>query len=323
MTEVNLYEDWVFDHLRYLAAHKLLVEEIELVLRGGPRVVVALLGPSGMGKSELLKDIGERFADRVTDTGRSIVLRVSFPAGSTSDAVAARIIMEILGLPIVKGSRSDKRERAIRLLKSSGIRVVVLDETNHAAEARSTRATQTNANRLTADWIKEIVEEAKVSVILAGLPHSRRVLTDNEQLEGRALRPIEMHPYAWHIETDRGAFCRLVEGFAGYARANGWTFTMPPDHLIRATYLTSRGLVRPVKDLFQRALTLSGKDRTVTAAVFARAFDRLFAERPIGNPFELEKITDEMLNAAHRQLLNAIHEPMQHKRQRKGHAHHD
>jgi len=323
MTDALIYETWVCDHLHYATALDMLMEEIELVLRKGPRTVAMLLGPSGMGKTELLQDIEVRFSDRSTETGRPAVFYVAFPAGTTSDAVAARIIKKILGIPIVKGTAAELRERAIRLLASSGIQVLILDEANHAAEAHSTRATQTKANRLTADWIKEVVDDAKVSVVLAGLPHARRLLTDNEQLEGRALRAIELNPYAWHIDGDRVAFCGLVGEFVGYARHRGWTISVPDDHLTRATYLTCRGLVRPIRRLFERALILSEKDRTVTASVLARAFDKCFPERLVGNPFELETIPDQLLNDAHRQLLHAIHEPLQSNRRRKEQTYRD
>jgi hypothetical protein len=316
-----IYEGWVCEHLHYLSAYDNLMEEVKLVLHGGPRIVALVLGLSGSGKTEMLKDITEEFAGRVSATGHPAVLYVSFPPGTTADAVASRIIKKVLGVPVVTGTAAERREMAIRVLASSGVQVLILDEANHAAESRSTRATQTKANRLTADWIKEIVEVGKVSVVLSGLPHSRRLLTDNDQLEGRAMRPIEMRPYAWHVEKDRHAFKELVDNFTGLACASGWQVAVPSDLLTRATYLTSRGLVRPVRRLFERAVLAGRKGEALGAAVFARAYDKCFAERLCGNPFELEKISDEMLNAAHRQLLQSTHEPAHHQRGRKG-AHH-
>jgi|GEM_PF-6808447 len=315
--KVNLiYEGWLDDHLHYRAAYDRLVAEIELVLNGGPAIVAPVLGLSGTGKTELLKDIAERLADRLTSKGRPAVLVVSFPPGATAEAVAERIIKCILGIRTVKGTGYQLRERARELLAGSGTLVLILDEANHAAEARSTRSTQTKTNRLTADWIKEIVDVAMVSVVFSGLPHSRRLLTDNEQLEGRALRPIELNPYAWHIAEDRHAFHELVYAFAGHARASGWAIDMSNDMLVRATYMTGRGLVRPVRRLFERAVVLASASRVITNSVFATAFDHCFQESVSGNPFTLEKITDEMLNAAHRQMLQSAHEPQRRGRDR-------
>ncbi|MBA2960518.1 MULTISPECIES: TniB family NTP-binding protein [Ramlibacter] len=311
MTELAIYDEWVFDHARYAGAREALLEEVDLVLQGGPRMIAMLLGPSGMGKTELIVDLVASFEDRLTETGHPLVLHVSFPAGSTADALAACIIKKIRNIRLVKGSGAERRESAIGLLQDSGIQVLILDETNHAAEARATRATQTKANRLTADWIKQIFDRAKVSVVMAGLSHSLRLLTDNDQLEGRALRPIEMKPYAWHIDADRKAFRDLVAAFSGQAIEHGWTLDINEDRLSRAAYLASRGLVRPVARLFERAVIVTGKGGTLTEKVFARAYDKCLPERQIGNPFELEEITDEMLNAAHRQLLQKINEPMQ------------
>lgn len=311
-----IFEDWLEEHLHYRAAYERLLYEIEMVLNGGPAIIAPVLGLSGTGKTELLQDIAERFADRKTKAGLPTVLVVSFPPGATADAVAERIIKSIQGVRKVKGTGFQLRERACELLAASGIRVLILDEANHAAEARSTRSTQTKANRLTADWIKDIVDIAKVSVVISGLPHSRRLLTDNEQLEGRALRPIELRPYAWHIADDQQAFETLVVAFAGHVRESGWSIAMSDDMLVRATYLTCRGLIRPVRRLFERAVVLASASKAITADVFATAFEQCFQERVGGNPFALEKITDEMLNAAHRQLLQSAHEPQRRGRDR-------
>jgi hypothetical protein len=323
MTENKIYEGWVYDHQHYLTAYEDLREEVELVLRGDQKIVAMLLGHSGTGKTEMLRDIEQQFADRVTHSGHPCVLYVSFPAGSTSDSVATRIIKAIRKVPVVKGTAFERRESAKGLLHKAGILLLILDETNHPVELRSARSTQTKANRLTADWIKELFEGDKdwdgVSVILSGLPHSRRLLQDNDQLESRAMRPIEVKSYAWHIEADRRAFKELVKAFSGNATESGWTISIPDDHLARAVYLAGRGLVRPVKRLFERAVLVTGKGGALTEQVFVRAYDKCIPERLVGNPFELKQITDDMLNAAHRQLLASLHEPSQRDRKAKSH----
>jgi hypothetical protein len=320
VTTGSIYENWLLDHRNHAADYDRVVSEIELVLQGGQVIVLMLLGQSGVGKTELLKDVAERFAEHVSDSGHPKILYVPFPTGATPDLLAERIIKQILGLPIVKWPRRELRDRARNLLRTAGVLVVILDETNHAAEARSKQPVQTKTNRQIADWIKEVKDLARVSFLMGGLSHSRRLLKDNEQLEGRALRPIDLAPYAWHVEEQRAAYAEMVAGFVGHARDEGWTVEIDHERLVRASYLCTGGLVGNVARLFARATVLSRSTKRMTAEVLAQAFATRFPERRGGNPFELDQITDEMLNGAHREVLERARSPFSHGRRTAGGA---
>ncbi|MEY8688726.1 MAG: TniB family NTP-binding protein [Leptothrix sp. (in: b-proteobacteria)] len=304
----GIFAGWVVDHRDYVAAHDALSQEIDFALDGQAPFFQMLLGPSGMGKSELLKDLAAQYAPPEGSGERPSVLWIPIRTGSSADDLARTVIQATLGLATVRERKAALRERARLTLMSAGAKVVLLDEGNHSTEARASRHTQTKLNRQIADWLKELLELSGISVVVAGLVHAERMLTDNEQLQSRANRSVELLPYAWYKPEDRQVFADLINQFAGHVRMKGYTLEMDEGLMVKAIYLSSGGLIRPVVRLFERAVLLRQSTRQLDLGVFAQAFEQCSTSH-LDDPFRASKISDEMLNTAHRMALElgAVH----------------
>jgi hypothetical protein len=294
------FKGWICKHDHYNMPLGALADEVDRALNGGEPFMFTLLGQSRAGKSEVLKDVEARYSSNLSPSGHPQVIRVPMPTVLNKDALAYRIIEKVLGTADVKGS---PRELALRLLQDAGVIVMLLDEINHLAEARRSRAAQSKENRGLGDWIKEIFDISRVSIGLSGLPHSLSILVDNEQLEARALRPVHLRPYDWSLPSEQLSFRQVVLAFATQLKVSGWTIEAHPEIVTRGAYVCGGGLVGRVRDIFHRAAELGERTKRLDLPLLARAYEDRFSALAVGNPFKLATLTDVLLNEAHRRTL--------------------
>nr|WP_301334703.1 ATP-binding protein [Variovorax dokdonensis] len=261
------------------------------------------MGPSGSGKTELIKDICSRYKDRLGPQGHSQVMSVETPTAATEDALPLRIIEQLFGGMPRKYRKGEAMQRAVQALESAGIMILFADEINHFAEARSNVSIQTKANRRIADWFKGMSDAGKVSLVLTGLPHSRQLVIDNEQLLRRALRPIELKPYRWSVPQQRRAFAQVVAAFCSRMQECGWLVSIALEALVPRAYACSGGLIGALKKLFTSAEHLGRSERNLSADLLSRAYARAFDLPGIADPFIGKVPGDEVLNYAYQHGL--------------------
>ncbi|MGH9350937.1 MAG: TniB family NTP-binding protein, partial [Terriglobia bacterium] len=65
----------------------------------------------------------------------------------------------------------------------------------------------------TADWLKGLVDETRMALVVVGLPTSRIIIEQNEQLTGRFLAPIGLPRFKWSDPEHREEFSAILEAF--------------------------------------------------------------------------------------------------------------
>jgi hypothetical protein len=299
----SIFKEWTCDHAQYTSVFDTLKEEIERVLQGSTPIVFPLLGDSRAGKSALLKDIEVRFSDHVSPSGHRRVMVVSMPSAASIEALAVRIIQTILGDIRVKGKTYQILNQARETMKAAGILVLLVDETNHLVEKRSTERAQSKENRQTADWFKELGDLSGISVVVTGLSHVSRMYSDNDQLENRGLVGARINPYAWSVQGDRIEFQNTVNAGLSLMQANGWSIEVPSDLLIRVVYFGGGGYIGKVMDLLVRIEEIGNKHKHLDAQLLGRAYKDKYKLDSNGDPLLMKSIDDIMLNAAHQRAL--------------------
>ena len=299
----SIFEGWIYDHTQYTYVLETLAAEIESVFGGGSPIVFPLLGDSRAGKSALLKDIEARYADQLSPSGHRRVIFVAMPSAASNEALAVRIIQTILGDITVKGKAYQILDRARQTMQGAGVQILLVDETNHLVEKRSTERAQNKDNRQTADWFKELGDQSGISVIVTGLSHVSRLYSDNDQLENRGLVGARIDPYAWSVQSDRAQFQDTVSAGIAHMRDNGWQVNIEIDRLTRIIYLGGGGYIGKARDFLARIETVGKAHKLLDDKLLSKTYKGKYRSDSYGDPLELKFIDDVLLNGAHRKAL--------------------
>ena len=145
-------------------------------------ICVLVTGETGTGKSEFIKKYLAKY-HRVEETERTkIPVLVSLlPKARHPKPVVSQLLRD-LGDPLggIGGDTEQLTDRLIILLKGTGTEIIILDEFQHAIETKSNKVVYDIA-----DWIKTLINKAKIPIVLFGLPWSSYVLDVNHQLARR------------------------------------------------------------------------------------------------------------------------------------------
>lgn len=300
---MSIFKDWICEHPNYSAVRAQLCLAIDRMVKEDKPFLFTLLGSTGVGKTQLLRSVMNQYNKQGTrSTG--LIHFVSMPASPTGEALAKKIIESFVGHIRISGSSADLRTRAARMIAQSGAKVLIIDELNHLVEMRRGEAAQTKENRRTADWLKEILDEHGISLILSGLPHTRRFLSDNEQFERRAMRPLEIMPYAWDGASDQAAFENVVLDFITRMKDNKLLVNIDLNTLTRACHLACKGSVGAVHKLMSALETINPQSKRRTLDDFAEVYEVHFHGAICSNPFRMDSISDIELDAQHRATIN-------------------
>lgn len=207
-------------------------------------------GESRTGKSRLIEEFTNRYPPYRTPEGMRIpVLYVEVPSNPTEKGLAAEILAA-LGDPLAdKGTENEKKRRLLRLLKECKTLVLILDEFQHFVDKTANNAVHLK----TSDWLKGVLNQAKVVTVIAGLPYGNSVLAQNQQLRGRITQDIHMPRFDWKNDSSRGEFLGLLDGFTDVLRSR---FTLPDlgeDTMAYRIYLASGGITGILTNLIRQA----------------------------------------------------------------------
>ncbi len=299
----GIFESWIFDHEQYAKASDALVDEIERAIEGGAPFVFPVLGDSRCGKSALLKDIETLFANRLSASGHKKVIYVPMPAAASNEALATRIIQTIIGDIQVKGKISEILDQASKAMTRSGTVVILVDESNHLVERRSTSRAQTKDNRRTADWFKELGDLFGISVVIAGLSHVSRIYTDNDQLANRGLTGVTLLPYSWGVEHDRRQFQDTLTAGLVHLKENGWDIQVEYDRIVQVIYYGGGGYIGKAMDFLARIEVIGRKQKCLDSALLTRAYQDKYQIGSHGNPVDFKGFDTVLLQRAHKDAI--------------------
>ena len=198
----------------------------------------------------------------------------------------AETLLYQLGDPLwSRGNTVGKSIRLRELLKRCRVRVLALDEFQHFVDVR-----QASIPNDVADWLKEQVEEAHLSIIVLGLQRCLEVLRQNEQLRRRFGSTLHVGAFRWESKEDQTtyrAFLRAVqEQLPEYVMPSlsdvdlAFRIHYASYGLIGYTMKIVRGAARIARDDPRRQITLRTLSQSYTEHVWSERLDDLnpFAE---------------------------------------------
>jgi hypothetical protein len=157
-----------------------------------------------------------------------------------------------------------------------------------------------------ADWLKNVVDEAKVALVVSGIPTCQAVIDQNEQLAGRFLASVVMPRLQWTKDEQRAEFIAIL---AAFHQSMALYFDLPEfenDATAFRFYCGTGGLIGYLVKMLRQAVwnALDVGAQVITIDDLARAH-RLAVWKSAGvggiEPFDMDTVL-----APNAQLLTAV-----------------
>jgi Cdc6-like AAA superfamily ATPase len=171
---------------------------------------LAVMGESRTGKSTVLNAVIEEWPRRRDEDGLVVPILVARVPSRPSIIALAKSLLKALGVPDwTTGTEIELTERLKTLLKKCKVMAIALDEFHHFVDRRSEQV-----QHELADWLKNLIEEAEVCLIVLGVPRMTAVIRQNEQLEGRFLAPVVLPRFDWFQDEQRADWIGILDAFS-------------------------------------------------------------------------------------------------------------
>ncbi len=139
-------------------------------------ICIAVVGESRTGKSRVLEECFATHPQARDSEGLNIpILRVKTPSKPTVKGLAELMLRAMNDPRFDAGTENAKTIRLQTLMKNAGTRMVMIDEFQHFYDKGLHKVMHH-----VADWLKILVDDCKVALVVAGLPSCRAVLDQNE-----------------------------------------------------------------------------------------------------------------------------------------------
>lgn len=244
-------------------------------------ICIALIGESRTGKSRVLEDFESKYPKIRFDDGLRVpILRVRTPSSPSAKGLA-EVTLRALGDPSAgKGTETNMTARLIGLLKATETKMIMIDEFQHFYDKQSHKVMHH-----VADWLKLVVDESQVALVVSGLPSCQAVLNQNEQLAGRFLAPIHMPRFDWRNGNLREEFIAILgafqEGLSEYDFPK-----LDSDTMAFRFYCATGGLMGYVAKILRQAIwnAIDADTKVITIEALARAhFLSVYADEKAGD----------------------------------------
>jgi hypothetical protein len=213
-----------------------------------------LMGEAGAGKTTIYKTYAQNYPRQETDEGSIVpIVYTPIPVPATVKGLVEAILKK-LGDPLYnKGTTTNQTSRAYDLLAACKVEIIVLDEFHHFIDRESQRVL-----RNVCDWLKNLILNTRIPVVLFGLPESKRILeVDNSQLSRRFTYRHELIPFP---RNDLGMklfrqFLSDIEEQLPLAEKSG----LATKSLSERIYYATDGTIAHVMTLIRQGTTLAIK----------------------------------------------------------------
>jgi Cdc6-like AAA superfamily ATPase len=245
-----------------------------------------ITGTKGAGKTTLIEWYARNFPIRESPEKRVVpVLVVTVPSPATVKGLGSAML-KALGDPAAdKGAVSSITLRLKDYLKDCRVELIILDEFQHFDDRQSK-----NVLKTISDWLKNLINETRVPIVLVGMPGCESVLENegNEQLKRRFSSREQIDPFAWDTPEHIDEFRQLLK------EIDDALPILKDSHLAEATtafliHSATDGVINYVMKLLRWAAKLaieSGAeqiDHSILAQAYEARLAQDFVKRP--NPF--------------------------------------
>lgn len=247
-------------------------------------------GDTGAGKSTLCDQYMSNYPKKILPTRtHGCVLRLSIPTRATHHSLV-EAMLEALGDKFpTNGTTHRKTMRLRNLLRDCGVELIILDELQLFYDKDANKVLKD-----TCDWLRGLIVDTKIPVVLLGLPEAEAVLNANEQLSRRFANRHKLTPLTFSDDKDMdelSTFLLMVEKELPLRERSGLNSY---DMAYRIRYATD-GVVGYIMTLIRKGfrIALEAGVEKIDLDILEEAFDLYIQkDKPTKtNPFRYVKFT--------------------------------
>jgi ABC-type dipeptide/oligopeptide/nickel transport system ATPase component len=282
-------------HTSFTEATQKILRAVEITISRREPSAAMLVGKPGSGKTTICKSIVQHFGPgTVVQTEQGVVntvpaLYCSVPAGVTLKSLSVHMLTK-LGCQDLRGDAITLMWRLSRLLSTCETQVILLDEFHHLLMrgAEKTRA-------VVCDWIKTLMNETLIPIILVGMPECEVIVDDHPQLARRYPYRARLPEFDFAVQSSNSIFIKTLKLFNQRMNEIGGfenSSILTDRSTASAIYVATSGNMNAIRQLLHDALriALERADSTFTVNDLAEAAASLTSAKSLvkgKNPFLL------------------------------------
>ena len=264
----------VIRHPRFQTLNEQIQECLQMTRITGEPHCMSLEGPTGAGKTTLVKDYLAQFPRTEVSFGMQIDgLYVPTPDNPTIKDMVAQML-EYLKDPAAHKTRLlwEAKSRLKRFRRQCQVKLILLDDFQHLI-----RSSYSHMQDLS-EWLKSLIKETGVCMVVVGTEGAVETVLDSNQQLSRLFAAREvLSPFEWNIHDEESVLL-----FASLIQKAEETLDMPLANkqlraeLLGRIYYATNGLMGNVMNLLRLANLLalkSGQD-SIDTKVLSLAFEK-------------------------------------------------
>lgn len=214
-----------------------------------------LTGDAGVGKSHVINSYKKSVLatqNSSRDTIPVLVSRISSGKGLDATLIQILTSLDLFGSSQrnKRGYKTDLNIKLVEALKRAQVELLIINEFQQLIEFKSREERQRIANGL-----KEISEEAKVPIVLVGMPYAE-IIAEEPQWASRLVRKRKLEYFSLKNEKARKYYIKYIKRLAKHM-----PFDEPPKlegkHIAIALFSFCRGENRALKHFLSESLALA------------------------------------------------------------------
>lgn len=210
---------------------------------------LAIIGESGTGKTSVLKSFVSKHPQiRKEDGLWGPVLFASVPSKPTVISLVEELLDKVGDPRPGYGTENEKTRRLKKLIRETGVRIIILDEFQHFVDQGTQKVIH-----YVADWLKRLMDDAGSTLIISGVPSCMAVMDQNIQLARRFSAPLIMPRFSWQNPLERRQFQGIVRVFWNHLSKCYELPSFHPEDISFRFYLASGGLIGFLVNILSKA----------------------------------------------------------------------